>query len=290
MSNQLSRKEYIYLDWNVIQRFKNGDFTIRLKELKRRFDKKNLQFFFTDAHLMEASAITLTDTNRKNKILNQDLNSLSILSNNLYLERVKNSDETKFFNAHPAEVYKQKGEYFKIFRNAFIGALENINFEKIWGDTVHPQLSANYLNNFDEEEIIEKINELLKTDEISQVFKQYGTKATSFDDLVSKVHSHLNQENNNSLNLLSDYFSTAFTLLDGLGFKSEKRRNEKFYSSIFDIRHAFNATRTKYFITDDEKLRLKAKVLYQWFGFDTVIMDIREMSKLIAIKVKVEEV
>lgn len=97
---------------------------------------------------MEAVAIFGKGDKEKQQLISEELNFIGELTQNIYVEKEKDSDSYQTIQAHPQEVFQHKRIGFKTFRNGFLGGLKQSDFEKYWKVPTHPKLTAKYLNNY----------------------------------------------------------------------------------------------------------------------------------------------
>lgn len=122
---------------------------------------------------------------------------------------------------------------------------------------------------WDTDEVLKKIDLFLKSHDQDLTFKQY----------VERVVSISNNENAT----IYEYFTTAYLLLDLIGFRSDKlpKSTDSHLNIRTDADHAFFASSCDYLVTNDKNLALKAKVLYKKFNvFTQVLMADQVQSEL----------
>lgn len=126
--------------------------------------------------------------------------------------------------------------------------------------------------NWDTEEVFKNIDIFLKSHHPDLTFKKY-------------VEMAVGAANQNKATIY-DYFTTAYLLLDLIGFKPDKlpkvtdsRRNIR-----TDADHAFFASICDYFVTEDKNLSVKAKVLYKEFSIFTQILTANQVAAVLTEK------
>lgn len=84
-----------------------------------------------------------------------------------------------------------------------------------------------------------------------------------------------------------DYFTTAYLLLDLIGYKSDKlpKSTDSLRNIRTDVEHAFFASRCDYFFTTDKNLIAKAKVLYKEFDIFTQVLTPNESIPAVSAKI-----
>ena len=105
------------------------------------------------------------------------------------------------------------------------------------------------------------------TDKISLFLKSKGIDM-SFNDYV-KINFHGRKYTTN------EFFTTAYCLLDMLGFHSDKlpKASNTIRSVTTDSKHAYFAGFCDWFVTVDTRLYHKAKALYCNFGLSTNVLN-----------------
>ncbi|WET50781.1 hypothetical protein PYS58_06520 [Chryseobacterium indologenes] len=125
--------------------------------------------------------------------------------------------------------------------------------------------------NWNPEDVFENIGLFFKSHQTDLTFKKYVEMTVG----ISK----------NGKPTIHDHFTTAYLLLDLIGFKPDRlpKPTDSLKNIRTDVEHAFYASRCDYFVTNDKNLAVKAKVLYKEFAVETqVLMSdqlISEISK-----------
>lgn len=98
----------------------------------------------------------------------------------------------------------------------------------------------------------------------------------TFDQLVIDSLKIRNKDKTFSV---FDWFISRYSLLDLIGYKSD---NKSVTSNIItDAFHAYYGAHCDIFLSEDKKLRAKAKVIYDEFGIDTCIFSEKEFCEKI---------
>lgn len=126
--------------------------------------------------------------------------------------------------------------------------------------------------NWDYKEVIGNIDYFLKT---------FGTNLT-FIEYVETIFKYKNEPYN-----YHDFFTTAYLLLDMIGYKTDKlpKPTDNMQNIQADGEHSFYGAHCDYFVAIDKKLRIKSKVLYSEFHIPTIVLNpselISELEKVI---------
>lgn len=75
-------------------------------------------------------------------------------------------------------------------------------------------------------------------------------------------------------------FQSFFNAMDMLGFWQDKRTARSNLARSYDANHAYFASACDYFVTNDQRTRNKANVLYYYFGMKTKAVSFEEFIKL----------
>lgn len=76
-----------------------------------------------------------------------------------------------------------------------------------------------------------------------------------------------------------DQFITSYNMLDLVGYKSDNKSNIP--NIVSDSFHAFYAAHCDIFLSEDKRLRGKAKVIYEEFNIDTLIFSEKEFCEYV---------
>lgn len=76
-------------------------------------------------------------------------------------------------------------------------------------------------------------------------------------------------------------FMSFFNVLDLLGFWRDKVKEGSMLNRTYDAQHAYFATGCDYFVTNDHRTCMKANVLYQYYGYKTKALSLKEFNELL---------
>lgn len=113
--------------------------------------------------------------------------------------------------------------------------------------------------NWNPEKVFENIDLFFKSFNTDLTFKKYVDMTVGFSKREKAS--------------IYDYFTTAYLLLDLIGYKPDKlpKPTDSLRNIRTDVEHAFLASRCDFFFTDDKNLIAKAKVLYKEFDIFTQV-------------------
>tara|TARA_B100000508_G_C11465630_1_gene282063 strand:+ start:9287 stop:10612 length:1326 start_codon:yes stop_codon:yes gene_type:complete len=115
------------------------------------------------------------------------------------------------------------------------------------------------------EKVIEKIGEHLKA----------KGKYKDFFELVNKSFS------NKKTITWFEYFTTAYQMLNILGYKADEikpKKNKGLNNHILDSMHAFYGAHSDYFVAMDKKLVAKSKAIYEAIGVKTILINPKDLK------------
>lgn len=75
-------------------------------------------------------------------------------------------------------------------------------------------------------------------------------------------------------------FQSFFNAMDMLGFWQDKRTARSYLARSYDANHAYFASACDYFVTNDQRTRNKANVLYYYYGMNTKAVSYTEFMKV----------
>lgn len=258
----------LYLDWNVMIDLYNGN----LNELSKIIDHYKFEIPYTDFHIIEAfgsNTYKKSLTNSDNKTKYQQI---STVTNNLYLKY----HQKEFFkkpNYSPIKAYNKSAKFEEMIWNGVKKGIDNPIFEREWQKRLSSMLVPKILNNKTPAEVFNYINQQIKTEQIQSYLKSHNIQAKNFSELIEISFNFMPFLVTDKSKTL---FTTTYTLLDVLGYYSEKRIKEKYLSLLADIEHAFNAVATSALITSDVKMKHKTRAIYKYLGYKTPVYTPKE--------------
>ncbi|HEX6983005.1 MAG TPA: hypothetical protein VF181_09610 [Balneolaceae bacterium] len=254
----------IYLDWNILSDISSGNLNKFSELVSRKISDGQLSTFFTDEHIWEASNVP-KDHPRREEFISSSLETIDEFCPQ-YFERIKGTSNYRWFIASSRDVFEQKGNSINIFQDALIKSLDDVNFSELRDTVNNPQgLTPRHLNNFSTDEVIAEINRVLDSEEVTELYRELVEPPINF----SKLLEYSRSTDNFFQGLLHQNLRHTHFLLDSLGFRSDERSNLGFVGSWMDSEHTSHASVCDYFITNDEKLKLKSRVVFDYFCLKT---------------------
>lgn len=125
------------------------------------------------------------------------------------------------------------------------------------------KLEANS-GNWEYDEVIENIDAFLHRHGVGMSYREY------IDSIF---------ELNKAPKILYDYYTTAYKMLDMIGYKVDKlpKLTDSMRNIQADADHSFYAGYCDYFVVMDKNLRIKSKVLYNEFNISTKVIEPSEL-------------
>lgn len=145
---------------------------------------------------------------------------------------------------------------------AFVDKMQDeADYYKTYRSNIHEhgfRLEVN-AGNWTEEEAIPNVSDFLKSKGVDKSFRELVTMPFSNRKEVSEY----------------EFFVAAYIMLDLLGYHSDKlsKPGNTVNSILSDAQHAYMASFCDCFITEDRRLRCKAKALYTELGIDTLVLS-----------------
>ena len=165
--------------------------------------------------------------------------------------------------------------------NGFMAFLEKAMTDKEFVRTIRAKTAGNvrdkemtHINDYDPDKVIGAINSF---------FARYGSDV----DIVGIIKKAIVENQQGDEKLL---FESLYTSLDLMSYHPDKR---DFMNIMTDADHAFYGGYCDVLVTDDAKMRLKAKAVYSYLGIQTKIIGKQELLQYlkdeISGEMKIEE-
>ena len=235
----------VYLDWNCITHSK--DCFVKLKELLEQFSGVFI-CPYSEAHLRDVQ--TKCDVNID--AYNEDLDLLTQICRGNMFDLKEN--KLKLYKVDPRDYLLQEGDTIDFIQNKFSFPYEQI--KQIAKDVIPSKDYRSISCEEDPLKVIPKINSII-------------SRGQSVDcDIVSL----LDKFNTSGINGLEMKIKQLYYMLDLMGYKSEKK-HKSFANIDTDAQHIAMASLCDYLISNDSKLRGKAKAIYSQCNCVTKVKD-----------------
>ncbi len=132
------------------------------------------------------------------------------------------------------------------------------------------------LNNIKPPNIIEKFDQY-----INQKMKQLDDKNISQFSTKWLLDNVLSGFPDKDKLGIQSYIAAIFKMLNILGFNPDKNTNKSFRAGFHDSEHAAYASSCDYFITDDNKCRIKSLATYEYLDIPTKVIGSEELIEVL---------
>jgi rRNA-processing protein FCF1 len=279
--------EALYFDHNVIIDIQNKRKATVVESIEN-IDNDNYQIFFSPAHVEEIAALAMHHDEDKETI-DDALELLAKITNSKALLPYKKAGiiQTKCIgvyisNEHPKETYKRVVD---LYENNHIA--ENHQKEKIAnGDGFEKKtgVSSKKTNNIDIQREIDIFKPMLH-----QIIVDNYQRLAANEIFHEYLPSRAPRGHEIKFEHLGEYFplhemtiEKIFEFLELIRYFPDK--STQFLSGLHDTTHAIYAAYCDVFVTNDKKLKNKAKATYDWLGVNTLILDPYELVDYLANK------
>jgi len=246
----------VYLDNNVVGYIEDGVYS--LNHIKSLLPQGQLSFYYSPTHLFEADAFQGNNKTSKEDFLKKRFGTLqNNFSHCLYL----NYQQKKVIRyiTTPKDVYENITSYpdtsvvIRGFTNMIPNSYKQHLREQLGIDTKK-------LNNYDPLEVVEHLGRKLGEVDDSPTFMDFVEKAINFHPDAKEMGLH-------------NRFAAIFEMLDMLGYWKDVQTVNSNYARMWDAFHVYYGSYCDYFISDDQRTRNKAKVLYNIYGIETTVLS-----------------
>ena len=296
----------VYFDWNIFAHVR--DYYIKGDEKKEHYGlildnikTGYIDTYYSDAHLYDL--IPMENVESSNQFLDNDLKSITLLTNNKYLCYYPMDSFWEFNSEEPKSRYIELADIniFIIDNKAIlkdIGIMgtfvENVvdslsipecDYEKFVGSTPSSVSALMDLLNNDNKKAMDdpqyfRARKKRFSDDLSTIPRKHEHKKDDLSHKLIQVIDTFMKLKSIAGNLMKDRFGEIFLLfqlMDMYCIGSDK----KYRNLIVDSLHALFATHslTKIFVTEDSNLRLKAKIAYLLLELEINVMSFSEFTK-----------
>lgn len=118
------------------------------------------------------------------------------------------------------------------------------------------------------------------------IMKHYGIEKSRInnytpEELIEKYHDFVEYYvHSTDDGMVMPAFQSFFNAMDMLGFWQDKRTARSNLARSYDANHAYFASACDYFVTNDQRTRNKANVLYYYYGMKTKAVSYTEFMKV----------
>ncbi|CAM2968124.1 hypothetical protein SAMN05444143_10169 [Flavobacterium succinicans] len=247
----------IYLDNNIFTSVEQNDYEI--DKIRKLFNDEEIIFPFSAAHLQEANNITAATEEQRIVYLQKRFDTISRITQDFYIYHQLFPNEILWQTRKPKQVFETItddpfSQIFMKFFTSFISAEKKEEIREKIG------IDVKELNNYKPKEAIEHLNTKLTVWETGE----------SFLELIENAKSLF--KNTSGFGLHND-ISAVISLLDMFGYWKDRPTKNSDYARLWDSSHAHYASHCDYLISDDRRLRYKARVVYDLYNIKTKIIS-----------------
>ena len=246
-----------YLDYNIFVGIEDGENAI--DNLVEKVDKNITAFPFSAGHIQETDNIFAHSEEERNNLINKRLSTIRQITNCLYIYQEHPTNKIYWQTEDPATVLETIHQNptakpsMQMLAN-LIPSEQREQARKAIG------IDVKELNNYDHKQVVEHLNMKLGG---------FGPQLNLLQILDKAISFHPDKKNFGQHN----YISGLLELLDVLGYWKDKMTETSNYARLWDSNHIHFASYCDYFISDDRRLRQKAKVIYDIYNIKTRIFS-----------------
>jgi len=246
-----------YLDYNIFTAIEDGDFSIT--KIFDKVDSAISEFPFSAAHIQEADNIFADTEQERNRFISKRLDTIKGITKGLYIYQEHPTNKIFWLTEEPGEVLEtiRQVPFAKTSMNAFANLISNEQKQAV-RQTLGIDIKE--LNNYSPTQVIQHLNTKLTNWGTQDTFLQLLDKAISFHPDKKDFGQHNN-------------IAGVMELLDMLGYWKDKPTGTSNYARLWDANHIHFASYCDYLVSDDRRLRNKAKVIYDIYNIKTKIVS-----------------
>ena len=227
-------------------------------DLLANVDSNITEFFYSSAHLQEATEMTAeTETELKNR-LEKRFATISSITDDNYLYTELPTQNIIVLKEKPSVVYETIN-FSSIGVNAMKGFMSIISETQKQNFRNQIGTEPMRINNYSPSEIIEHINS--KSDLMG------GYSFVGMLDKALELHPQGAEMG------IGNNFAAIFEFLDLVGYWKDKFNEKSNYARLWDSNHAYYSSECDYFVSDDKRTRNKTKVVFELYGIETKIVS-----------------
>ena len=240
-----------YIDYNIFTAIEDGESSI--DKILINVDNRITKFPFSAGHIQEADNIKAETEHQRQLFINKRLNTIKQVTNCLYLFQEYKTNKIYWLTEEPETVLEtiRQVPFAKASMKMFANLVSNEqkeDFRKQLG------IDIKELNNYSPSQVIQQLNTKLTNWGSQDSFIQLIDKAISYHPSKNDFGQH------NSI-------AGVVELLDMLGYWKDRVTETSNYARLWDSNHIHFASYCDYLISDDRRLRYKARVVYDIYNY-----------------------
>lgn len=244
-----------YLDYNIFTAIEDGDFT--LDKILDRVDKRLNEFPFSAAHIQETDNIFGDTEEQRAKFINNRLDTIKRITNCLYVYQEHKTNKIFWLTEEPTIVLEtiRQVPFAKTSMKVFANLISSEQKEQV---RLTLGIETKELNNYSPTQVVQHLNTKLINWGTEDNFLQLFDKAIYFHPDKKDFGQHNN-------------IAGVVELLDMLGYWKDKVTKTSNYARLWDSNHIHFASYCDYLVSDDRRLRYKARVVYDIYNIKTIV-------------------
>lgn len=246
-----------YLDYNIFSAIEDGDFT--LDKILEKIDKRLNEFPFSAAHIQEADNIFGDTEEQRTKFISKRLDTIKRITNCLYVYQEHKTNKIFWLTEEPTTVLEtiRQVPFAKTAMKMFANLISSEQKEQV---RLTLGIETKELNNYSPVQVVQHLNTKLISWGTQDNFLQLLDKAISFHPDKKDFGQHNN-------------IAGVVELLDLLGYWKDKVTETSNYARLWDSNHIHFASYCDYLVSDDRRLRYKARVVYDIYNIKTKVIS-----------------
>jgi hypothetical protein len=249
-------KKTTYLDNNIFVDIEQN--SLSTNALLQNIDQNISDFFYSASHLQEANEITAeTNSKLKNRLEKRFKTISNVTSNNYLFQELKTNKVLKLKEV-PSVVFNTINDV-PFAQNMMKGMINTVSETQKAEFRKQLNIDPIQINNYSPKEVIEQINS--KSDLMG------GFSLIGIIEKAIELHPQGKEMG------LHNRFAGIFEMLDMVGYWKDKYNEKSNYARLWDASHSHFSSYCDYFISNDKRTRNKAKVVFEIYGIETIVLD-----------------
>lgn len=246
-----------YLDYNIFAAIEDGNLSIA--NIYEKVDSLITKFPFSAAHIQEADNIIADTEQKRNLFISKRLDTIKQITNGLYIYQEVPSNNIHWLTEEPENVLEtiRQVPFAKTSMKTFANLISNEQKQTI-RDTLG--IETKELNNYSPTQVIQHLNTKLTS---------WGTQDTFLQLIEKAIALHPGNKDFGQHNSIAG----VMELLDMFGYWKDRATETSNYARLWDANHIHFASYCDYLVSDDKRLRNKAKVIYDIYNIKTKIVS-----------------
>jgi hypothetical protein len=246
-----------YLDYNVFVTLEDGRLTV--KEIAEQVNPSIDRFPYSAAHIQEVDNISAGSEQERGEFIMKRLETIRRITKSLYLYQDMTTNAIEWLTEDPKGVLQtiRQVPFAKLSFHSFANLISYRQKEQVRQSL---GIEIGKFNNYPPDEVVQHLNSKLVN---------WGTG----DNLIQLLERAVSLHPQGSTLRLHNRIAGLLELIDFLGYWKDRDTESSNVARLWDANHTFFASKCEYFISDDRRLRNKAKVAYSIYGISTRVIS-----------------